>query len=364
MTRSYSARTLKILWGRSAGRCALSDCRVELIIDDNEDDQVLALLGENAHITASSVGGPRGNDEREESVIDDYSNLILLCRNCHRRIDQQPEFFTINKLSFIKNQHEDWIRYQLPEIGVSLAPWQPLILQGEIPIASDSIGNALPGESINASLRIKLKDQELGSPSLLPEMKSILTPVLAGQDLFQERFAIFPLAPISICVTLGYVLTNRCRARFFQYHRDEQAWGWPNGQYDAGQIKTKWDVIDPVKNIRFVISLSAQINLQDVNASGVPIGPMAAISIDKPSLTWLVNESQLVELRIAIRKAFEKAASDFPEAENWHIFYAGPAPGAVVLGQEINPTMSPPVHVYEFRRNQNPRYFNGVILKG
>ena len=290
--------------------------------------------------------------------------MILLCRNCHRRVDQQEDFFPINKLTYIKNQHENWVRYHLPEMGVSPSPWQPLLLQGEIPVSSDSIGSALIGESINAPFPIKFKDQLLGSPSLLTEMKSILAPVLAGQDLYQERFAIFPLAPISTCITLGYVLTNRCRTRFFQYHRDEQTWSWPNEQYELDQIKTKWDVVGNSSSIRFVISLSAQVNYEDVNASGVPISPLAAISINTPSLTWLVNEKQLVELRIAIRKAFERAASDFPDAESWHVFYAGPAPGAVVLGQEINPTMSPPVHVYEFRRNENPRYFNGVILKG
>ena len=157
MARSYSVRTLKILWGRSAGRCAMPDCRIELIIDDNEDDQVFSLLGENAHITASSADGPRGKDEREESIIDDYENLILLCRNCHRRIDQQPDFFHINKLAYIKNQHENWIRYQLPEAGISPTPWQPILLQGEVPVASDTVGNALIGESINAPIRINLK---------------------------------------------------------------------------------------------------------------------------------------------------------------------------------------------------------------
>jgi hypothetical protein len=34
----------------------------------------------------------------------------------------------------------------------------------------------------------------------------------------------------------------------------------------------------------------------------------------------------------------------------WHILYAGPAPGGVVVGQQLNPTMIPTVRLYEFQR--------------
>lgn len=48
-------------------------------------------------------------------------------------------------------------------------------------------------------------------------------------DAFTTRLAVFPLAPVSACVGLGYLLTNRPWTRAFQFHRDDRSWAWrPN----------------------------------------------------------------------------------------------------------------------------------------
>jgi hypothetical protein len=52
----------------------------------------------------------------------------------------------------------------------------------------------------------------------------------------------------------------------------------------------------------------------------------------------------------------------FPRARLWHLFYAGPAPVAVAVGQQINPTMYPPVQLYEYRHKENPRYRSSIRL--
>ncbi|MBD1903456.1 hypothetical protein NDI44_25870 [Trichocoleus sp. DQ-A3] len=58
--RSYSNRTLKILWGRAAGRYAVPSYRIELYADATDYDTI-GIIGEIAHIEASSDSGPRAN---------------------------------------------------------------------------------------------------------------------------------------------------------------------------------------------------------------------------------------------------------------------------------------------------------------
>jgi hypothetical protein len=58
MSRSYTDRTLKLLWGRAAGRCSIPECRVELIVEATEYDSI-AIIGEIAHGAAASDAGPR-----------------------------------------------------------------------------------------------------------------------------------------------------------------------------------------------------------------------------------------------------------------------------------------------------------------
>ena len=74
--RSYSDRTLKLLWGRAAGRCAVASCRIELTIDATDYDPIV-FIGDVAHMVAASSGGPRA-DEGTREARNDYENLILL----------------------------------------------------------------------------------------------------------------------------------------------------------------------------------------------------------------------------------------------------------------------------------------------
>ena len=103
--------TRKRLWARSGNRCAL--CRKELVRNDI-DDLDGALVGEEAHIVASSPGGPR-YERLDPRVRDGHANVILLCANDHTEVDAQPTRYTVEGLQTLKRQHERWVATQLSE---------------------------------------------------------------------------------------------------------------------------------------------------------------------------------------------------------------------------------------------------------
>lgn len=106
---AVSTRTRKLLWGRAANRCAI--CRSELTLLATASGDKEALVGEECHIIAQSAAGPRGALER--NGIDDYQNLVLLCRVDHCRVDQQPMEYGPDRLRAIKAEHEAWVRATL-----------------------------------------------------------------------------------------------------------------------------------------------------------------------------------------------------------------------------------------------------------
>lgn len=59
------------------------------------------------------------------------------------------------------------------------------------------------------------------------------------------------------------------------------------------------------------------------------------------------------------REVFEAVAIRYPTSLRWHILYAGPAPGGVVVGQQLNLTMIPKVQLYEFQR---PRHIPSITI--
>lgn len=101
-----------MLWGRAGNRCANPECRIELVMDVTETDDE-SLLGEECHIVARSSDGPRGNESFPKDKIDNYENLILMCRIHHKIIDDQPEKYTVSYLKDLKYQHERWVRESL-----------------------------------------------------------------------------------------------------------------------------------------------------------------------------------------------------------------------------------------------------------
>lgn len=86
-------------------------CRLELVRDD-QGSELGALVGQEAHITARSPGGPR-YESVPVNVRDGYANLILLCANDHTEVDSQPERYTVERLGALKRDHETWVRERL-----------------------------------------------------------------------------------------------------------------------------------------------------------------------------------------------------------------------------------------------------------
>jgi len=98
-----STKTRKKLWGKSGNRCSI--CKIELFSKPKDKDGF--NIGEECHIISSKINGPR-----HKPNIDDYDffdNLILLCRNHHKEIDELTDTYTEELLRYIKLNHENWV---------------------------------------------------------------------------------------------------------------------------------------------------------------------------------------------------------------------------------------------------------------
>lgn len=114
-------RTRRLLWGRSAARCAL--CRRHLVEDETRASEA-SVVGEEAHIIARSPGGPRYVPLTADQV-DHISNLVLLCRIHHKQVDDQVQDFTVDALRFIKAQHESKMRARTEDETADDASTEP-----------------------------------------------------------------------------------------------------------------------------------------------------------------------------------------------------------------------------------------------
>jgi hypothetical protein len=109
---TISPKTHKKLWGRSGNRCAFRGCGKGLVVDATETDDE-SIIGQECHIVARKVNGPRGISPLTSEQRDKYGNLILLCSVHHKVIDDQPGKYTVDMLQEMKREHEEWVRTRL-----------------------------------------------------------------------------------------------------------------------------------------------------------------------------------------------------------------------------------------------------------
>lgn len=107
-------RDLKILWGKAAGRCAITRKRLVATASEAVPSKNI-LLGENCHIVGEKQRAARGKSTLTLAERNRYPNLILLCAEEHTRIDQDPSAWPVEKLHQIKADHELWVEERLAE---------------------------------------------------------------------------------------------------------------------------------------------------------------------------------------------------------------------------------------------------------
>jgi hypothetical protein len=111
MARSYTDRTLKILWALSQGKCAHPNCDQACVVP-SADGNDFVVVGQISHIYAYGKDGPRGNPKGlSETQLNDHSNLIVLCSNHHNIVDDEANvsIYTAEMLLDWKRQRESWV---------------------------------------------------------------------------------------------------------------------------------------------------------------------------------------------------------------------------------------------------------------
>lgn len=358
------AKTKAIIWARAAGRCQYVGCN-QCLIGDFISGKEDANFGFIAHIVASEPAGPRGDIVRSPQLINDPSNLMLLCHTHHKLIDVDnvtghPEQW----LRDMKAAHEkrvhivtgidvDRASYVLrygAKIGMHESPVsfecvKLAMLPDRYPAHGDSIAIEIIGSAIE-DREDKFWDTE--PENLRRQFEAQLKPRIARREI--THLSVFALGPIPLLIELGRLLCDIVPADVYQLHREPAGWKWAK---DGPRIQYK--VSKPTHTqgpIALKIALSATITddrITEVLGSDVAIWSVTSPAANNDILRY---PDDLQEFRRVMRSIYNDIKANHREEGAVNIFSAIPVAAAVEVGRVWMPKADLPLVIYDETRDR------------
>lgn len=235
------------------------------------------------------------------------------------------------------------------------------------PVNLRDVADALaPAKPFGAPLWIRPSVGELPWTAAAAEQADMVEEAISnGRDLL-PKFSVFSFAQIPLAIHLGFVLSTRVEVACYQHDRVRKTWRWPD---DAAGADTEIIVRGaPGKKTSksgdavIRVSLSAKVAPEETRP--VVTGAVEIdLSVKNPDVMWLRSPAQLDAVGTAFREALRSIRDNMPGCQRIQLFCAVPPGASVVIGQQINPRMNPPVELYEYSRQWEPRYRHALTLQ-
>lgn len=150
-TRSYTDKTLKVLFALSGNQCAEPSCTQPVILPPKGGAGFM-VLGRIAHIYAFSERGPRGKAGLTAKQLNAVENLLLLCPSHHDEVDGQHQRFPATTLLEWKARQEakatEDLTRSISDLGYA-----------ELEVAAQAVAKASPSASTDGLAAIPPADK-------------------------------------------------------------------------------------------------------------------------------------------------------------------------------------------------------------
>lgn len=356
MSRKSIPEKIKLeLWVKSAGRCEFYGCNEPVWYNG------LTLSNGNfsevAHIIGASKDGPRGNEDSEE-LQQEFSNLMLLCRKCHKEIDDNED--RISLITSIKQNCNSHIVTYKANVGEHCPSFDFKYL------ANYLLPEYYPAQTIDVKLGLEdspFRDKDdfffdVELKALESNFAQRLLPLFSQSQV--NHISLFTFAPMPLLIKLGTLLNDIHNVEIHQPVRNPKTWNLTN---DKSSINYK--VIEPdmiCKTVVLNISLSADIENNRITRVLGDDCSIYTLTIDRTFNDFLKTKEQLNEfsksIRILLNQIKLKHSSETPLC----IFPAMPIATAIELGRCWMPKADMPLVIYD-ENKLNSGFFKTLEIK-
>ncbi len=243
VTRYIKKEVERELWARAAGRCQFNGCN--RILYKSPVTQERVNISEKAHIYSFSEDGPRGWGpfKKNPQSLNDVGNLMLMCHDCHKTIDQDKDGlkYSASLLQQWKKEHEHRI---IRVTGIVANRKSHVVFYGSnigkhrSPLQQEDAMEAMfperyPASENSVCLSMSCSHEDKSSAFWKTESAHLnqvfdqkVLPLIESDPA--KHFSLFSLAPIPMLIQLGTLFTDKISVDTYQPIREPKGWHWQN----------------------------------------------------------------------------------------------------------------------------------------
>lgn len=359
MSKTYIPKDVQHeVWWKAAGRCEFKGCNKPLYKHGITLDK--CKISELAHIIGDSENGPRGDKDLSKALAKDPKNIMLLCSECHKYIDNEgKDKYTAEMLFDMKKRHEDRIA-KLTSLGEDL--------QAHAVTYGSKIGSHNPDFSFPQIQDALLPDFypvndtpiDLGGnwPTLKEwdeywkrEIENLeyncKDKILDKIDRWEyKRIALFGFAPMPLLVKLGTVLNNKHEVEVYQKQRTG-GWKWSQEEIHTDYIINRPENTQSVP----ILVLSLSFPIRDRIKSQNPTASIWEMTIETPNPDFLRSKQQLYDFGRKIELLLDEITKA-SNGQSLNLYLSVPVACAIEFGRVWMQKANSPLKIYDFDKQE------------
>jgi hypothetical protein len=378
----------------AAWRCQFSGCGKDL--RSQSATGVASKSSYFAHIIASAANGPRGDALLSGQLSADINNFVLLCDECHRRIDRQdPDRFTVPVLRTMREQSIAEVRRLLGSMQYKEAA--PVVVMGNI---SAQAPHFVAREAEEALWTRKLR-MAVGHPhgffengwnqhnphlpsywsalfnSIEPELSQLRKLLRTAPSPASDRhLAVFPVHGTSVLILAGRVFGEASAITLFQFRRERPVtaaggrWAFEEGAQPSQPDRFYWSTLRQhvpgeeeaclIISLTFKVSTDRLVSHVFENGS-FRMGALEVTADGKLHPDILASEADLDLVSCQLGEVV-RVLQDEWHVKRVHLFVGAPATVCFKLGQKLQARHHALYRCYEAAFGPDAPYFPTIDI--
>lgn len=363
ITRYVADPVQRMLWAQSGGFCQFDACEISLI--EHHVTKQQANLADKAHIVAFSEGGARSDPTEDRDYINSIDNLMLLCKGCHKLIDDNAALYPRRALEAMKAERVDLVRSAIQnragELRTHVLALEAPIGGRTVVIANHEMASAIRPRNMYRAQPLRIPINDLSalneSPAFYEAASQLIQKQIAsytakgGALSDASHISVFAIGPIPLLVQLGAMLPDKIPIQIHHKRNNPATWVW-----NADGETLRFDLRKVRKGTKgskvvLALSISGAVPVDDLDGSFGADASIYELHLvgQAPARTAMQKQDDLEAFKHAYATALGWIAEAHGVSTPINLLPAVPAAVAVACGLMRHPKAQGPLVVHDLR---------------